>query len=69
LYTGRTFCSKLVKIDGNDVWFVNRSGILIMNKIDQIKRVYALDAEEKPSDEIDVQEAEERSMLRLPRGV
>jgi len=54
LYTGRTFCSRLVKIDGKDAWFVNRSGILILNKLDQIKRVYALDAEEKPATEVEV---------------
>lgn len=64
LYTGRTFCSKLIKIDNqNDAWFENRSGILIMNKIDQIRRVYVLDAEEKPADEIEVQDAEERDVI------
>ena len=54
LYTGRTFCSRLVQIDRNDAWFENRSGILIMNKIDQLRRVYALDAKEKPADETEV---------------
>ena len=64
LYTGRTFCSKLIKIDNqNDAWFENRSGILIMNKIDQIRRVYVLDAEEKPADEIEVQDKEERDVI------
>ena len=64
LYIGRTFCSKLIKIDNqNDAWFENRSGILIMNKIDQIRRVYVLDAEEKPADEIEVQDAEERDVI------
>ncbi len=64
LYTGRTFCAKLIKIDQNDgAWFENRSGRLIMNKIEQIRRVYVLDAEEKPADEIEVQDAEERDVI------
>jgi len=54
LDSGKTFCSKLVQIDGNELWFVNRNGIYIMNRRDRIKRIAAINAKKKPADDYGV---------------
>ena len=52
LSNGRVFSSRLAQIDNNEIWFCNRSGKYIMDRRDQIIRIYEL---EKPNaDEIEV---------------
>ena len=40
LDNGQIFCSKLVQIENNEVWFRSKSGKYVMDRRDKITRIY-----------------------------
>ena len=40
LDNGQIFCSRLVQIENNEVWFTSKSGKYVMDRRDKITRIY-----------------------------
>ena len=40
LDNGQIFCSRLVQIENNEVWFRSKSGKYVMDRRDKITRIY-----------------------------
>ena len=50
LDNGHIFCSRLVQIENNEVWFRSKSGKYVMDRRDRIARIY----EHEPDDVTEV---------------